>query len=541
MATRRTTTTTTVTHIAADGSQTVTTTVEEATMPELEAVNTHQANNMSADEFRKRGHETVERIAKYYEDLARSGTDPSANAMKALSTVQPGYLKPLLPDHAPENGESWDTIQRDIEDKIFPGITHWQHPNFYAFFPSNSSFPGILGEMYSAMFNVIGFNWQTSPACTELETIVLDWMVKAMGLDEGFLSTGEGGGVIQGSASEAICVAIIAARQRMLDSKRAEGMSEEDVITLGSKLIAYGSTQTHSATKKGAMIANVRFRALDVDTVDFSLSGETVAQAIQEDLARGLIPFYITATIGTTSSGALDDLPGIVRAAAPHGVWVNIDAAWAGAATVCPEFRETLAGTESADSYSFNMHKWLLTNFDCSPLWVRQRRFLTNALSVTPVYLRNAASESGFVRDYRDWQLPLGRRFRALKIWFVLRTYGLEGLRAHIRKHVAQCVRVTEYLRSRPDLYRIVTGPNWSLVTFAIVPPVGSSISANDLTNAVYDRINADGDIFLTHTVLNDIDVIRFVTGARLTEDAHVEFAIKAIERVTSVAIAELA
>ncbi|KAJ3255600.1 hypothetical protein HDU77_003563 [Chytriomyces hyalinus] len=497
---------------------------------------------MNADEFRKRGHETVERIAKYYEDLAASGRGPAADGVpdiKTLSTVEPGYLSKLLPTEAPETPEAWDAIQRDIEEKIMPGITHWQHPNFFAFFPSNSSFPGILGEMYSAMFNVIGFNWQTSPACTELETIVLDWLVKAMGLDDGFLSSGLGGGVIQGSASDAICVSLIAARQKMLDSKRAEGMDEESVLALGSKLIAYGSTQTHSSTRKAAMIANVRFRALDVDPVNLGMQGDTVAEAIRVDLEKGLIPFYVTATIGTTSSGATDDVPGIAAAASAHNVWLNIDAAWAGSASVCPEYKHTLKGTELADSYSFNLHKWLLTNFDCSPLWVRNRKYLTNALSVTPVYLRNAASDSGVVMDYRDWQLPLGRRFRALKIWFVLRTYGLEGLREHIRKGVAQTERFTEYLRTRPDLYKIETGPNWSLVTFSIVPPAGGSISANDLTNAVYDAINADGEIFLTHTILNGVDVIRFATGGVQTADEHIDYAKTVVERVTGAVISQ--
>ncbi|KAI9315431.1 tyrosine decarboxylase, partial [Obelidium mucronatum] len=386
--------------------------------------------------------------------------------------------------------------------------------------------------LVSVVLVTIGFNWQTSPSYTELETIMMDWVAKAIGLDEGFLSNGDGGGIIQGSASEAICVAIIAARQRMVDSL-SQGLSEDEVHALSSKFIAYGSTQTHSSTKKGCTIANVRFRALEVDPVTFSLRGETVAAAIKEDIAAGLIPFYVTATIGTTSSGATDDIPGIALAAAPHGVWVNIDAAWAGAACVCPEYQSVLEGTDKVDSFSFNMHKWLLTNFDCSPMWVRNRKHLTNALSITPVYLRNAASSSGFVNDYRDWQLPLGRRFRALKVWFVIRTYGLEGLRAHVRKHINQCQRMKTHLESRPDRYKIVTGPNWSLLTFQVLPPLSSTISANDLTNRVYEKINQDGEIFLTHTLLNDTDVIRFVPGSRLTEDVHIDNAFAVFERIT--------
>ncbi|KAJ3032076.1 UNVERIFIED_CONTAM: hypothetical protein HDU68_006855 [Siphonaria sp. JEL0065] len=498
---------------------------------------------MDVNEFRKRGHEAVERIAKYYEDLAAAGTSNGSSSdvptITPLSTVEPGFLGKLIPAEAPELPEKWEDIQSDIESKIMPGITHWQHPSFFSFFPANSSFPGILGEMYSSMFNAIGFNWQTSPSYTELETIMMDWVAKAIGLDNGFLSNGEGGGVIQGSASEAICVAIIAARQRMVDFLSG-GLSEEEAHCVTSKFIAYGSTQTHSSTKKGCTIANVRFRALEVDPVTFSLQGTTVAAAIKTDIEAGLIPIYVTATIGTTSSGATDDIPGIVAAAAPHNVWVNIDAAWAGAACVCPEYQHVLAGTDKADSFSFNMHKWLLTNFDCSPMWVRNRKHLTNALSITPVYLRNAASSSGFVNDYRDWQLPLGRRFRALKVWFVIRTYGLEGLRSHIRKHIEQCKRMQTHLETRPDRYKIITGPNWSLITFQVLPPSGSEISANELTNKLYDAINADGEIFLTHSILNDTDVIRFVPGSQLTQDSHIDGAFVVFERITDIVLGSL-
>ncbi|KAJ3290958.1 hypothetical protein HDU79_002830 [Rhizoclosmatium sp. JEL0117] len=494
---------------------------------------------MDVNEFRRRGHEAVERIAKYYEDLAAQGTSNASVSLPVLSTVEPGYLRQLIPSEAPEEPEKWDDIQADIESKIMPGITHWQHPSFFSFFSANSSFPGILGEMYSAMFNVIGFNWQTSPACTELETIVCDWVGKAIGLDESFLSSGKGGGIIQGSASEAIVVAIIAARQRMHDAKIAEGFSPEEAHALTAKFIAYGSTQTHSATKKGCMIANVQFRALEVDPTDFGLRGETVESAIKEDLAKGLIPIYVTATIGTTSSGATDDIPGITAACAPYNVWVNIDAAWAGSACICPEYQSVLAGTQNADSFSFNMHKWLLTNFDCSPMWVRNKTYLTNALSVTPVFLRNAMSDSGVVQDFRDWQLPLGRRFRALKVWFVIRTYGLTGLRAHIRKHVAQCRQFSDFLE-KDERFAIVTGPNWSLVTFQVVAPVGAHVSANELTQKVYSAINKEGSIMVTHTVLGGKDVIRFVPGSPLTEEVHIVGAFDVVKKVTEQIIAGL-
>ncbi|KAJ3120035.1 hypothetical protein HK100_000056 [Physocladia obscura] len=513
---------------------------------------------MDPKEFRRIGHETVERIAQFYEQLAAQGLEQSDGTsgstsslgvpapiprIPVLSQVQPGYLATLIPSEAPETPEPWSAISSDIEQKIMPGITHWQSPNFFAFFPSNSSFPGILGEMYSAMFNSIGFNWQTSPAYTELEQIMCNWLAKAIGLGDAFLSSSTssltdgrpqlGGGIIQGSASEAIVVAIIAARQKMIDALKTDE-TDDAAMAVAGKLIAYGSTQTHSATKKGAMIAGVRFRALEVDPVTFSLHGETVTAAIQEDLANGLIPFYITATIGTTSSGAVDDIPGIVQAASEYNVWVNVDAAWAGSALVCAEYRHLLAGVDGVDSFSFNMHKWMLTNFDCSPMWVKNRKYLTNALSISPAFLRNAASSSGLITDYRDWQLPLGRRFRSLKIWFVVRTYGLEGIRAHIRKHIQQCIIFENHLLARPNLYKIVTQRSLALITFSIVPPSESKWSANDLTNAVCDAINADGEILVTHTVLNGVDVIRFVPGGTLTTDAHIVGACRVFDRVTA-------
>ncbi|KAJ3147138.1 hypothetical protein HK101_002254 [Irineochytrium annulatum] len=519
---------------------------------------------MDIAEFRRRGHETVERIARYYEELETKKEETLEDVrlkfclITVLSDVQPGYLAKLLPTEAPEGPESFDLIAKDFDDKIMQGITHWQSPNFFAFYPANSSFPGILGDMYSDMVNCIGFNWQCSPACTELETIVLDWMAKAIGLDDSWLSHGAGGGSIQGTASEAVAVVLIAARQRKLDELRAErNLTDEEVWAIQGKLIAYGSTQTHSCTKKAATIANVRFRTIDVDA-DSRLRGETVRSVIEEDLAAGLIPFYLTVTIGTTSTGATDAIPEIVddlrdlERAGPAGkIWVHVDAAYAGSALVCEEFRSHAAGVDGADSFDFNMHKWMLTNFDCSLLWVKERRHLLNALSITPVFLRNSASDAGLVTDYRDWQLPLGRRFRALKIWFVVRSYGLEGIRAHIRRHVALAHRMADKVRSRPDLFEMATGPNFALITFRVVAGSGVNGHAangveagaevkrvNVLTKKVFDRVNEEGRIFLTHTIVHGKDLIRFVPGSPWTEEKHIDSAFEVIVKtVTEVSV----
>ncbi|KAJ3114307.1 hypothetical protein HDU96_002272 [Phlyctochytrium bullatum] len=445
-------------------------------------------HGMDVEEFRRRGHETVERIARYYETLKDH---------KVLSTVQPGYLAPQLPTEAPEFPESFDEIAKDFDEKILPGITHW-------------------------------FNWQTSPACTELETVVLDWMGKAVGLDESFLSKGDGGGVIQGTASEAVAVAVIAARKRMLDIlKEKHGLDDEEVLKFHSKLIAYGSSETHSCTQKASMIAGVVFRKIPVDDQQ-RIRGSAVRKAIEEDIAKGYIPFYLTATIGTTSSGAVDAIPEVVEALQGTDVWLHIDAAWAGSALVCDEFAHHRAGVNGADSFNFNMHKWMLTNFDCSPMWVKRRKYLVDALSVTPIYLRNPSSQSGLVTDYRDWQ--------SLKIWFVVRTYGLEGIRAHIRKHVSQAHQMAELLGTQPDTYRLITGPNFALITFQVLHP-GNAPSgfpdANTLTKRVYEKINEEGTIYLTHTRVADKDLIRFVAGSPWTTDKDVEEAFHVIKRIT--------
>ncbi|RIB14602.1 tyrosine decarboxylase 1-like protein [Gigaspora rosea] len=483
---------------------------------------------MDIEEFRKRGYEAVDRICKYYKELDNHNVLPN---------VRPGYLKELLPKEAPEEPESFDAIQSDIETKIIPGVTHWQSPNFFAFYPANSSFPGILGDMYSDMFGCIGFNWITSPACTELETIVLDWVGKLIGLDKTFLSDGYGGGVIQGTASEATLVALIAARQRVIDKYKAEGLTEEQLHVISSRLIAYGSTQTHSCLKKSTMIANVRFRALSTDE-KFSLRGDTIKREIEKDISQGLIPCFLNGTIGTTSSAAVDHISELADAIQGTDVWLHIDAAYAGSALVCPEYQHYLDGVDRADSFNFNMHKWLLTNFDTSCLWVKRRKLLISALTITPEFLKNPASESGLVLDYRDWQLPLGRRFRSLKIWFVLRTYGAKGLREHIRKSISLAKHFQNRLLSEySDLFAISTEQAFSLVCFHVIPNVKSRKTSNELTEEVYNRVNETQKIYLTHTKLNDQFVIRFVVGSPWTAKEHVDRAFDLIVKITKEAI----
>lgn len=447
---------------------------------------------MSSDEFRRHAHALVDWIASYWDRL--QAHDPS---LPVLSRVKPGEVAARLPGSAPEQGEPWHDIFADVERIIMPGITHWQSPGFFGFFPANTSAPSVLGDLLSAGLTVQGMLWTTSPAVTELETRVLDWMARAIGLPAEFLSVSStradgverrGGGVIEGTASEAVLVAMLAARARHADRR-------------AGRMVVYASSQAHSSVVKAAMIAGfadgpedrVGMRLIGTDEA-FRMDVGALEQAIQEDVAAGRIPVMVCATVGTTSSTAVDPVRAIGEVCRRHGVWLHVDAAYAGSAAICEEFRWVVEGAELADSWGFNPHKWLLTNFDCGLFWTRDRASLLRALSITPEYLRNAASDAGAVIDYRDWQIPLGRRFRALKLWFVMRHYGLEGLRAHIRGHVRLAEHFESLVRS-DDRFEIAAPRTLSLVCFRLKGDDARS-------KRLLEWVNASGRVYMTHTVL---------------------------------------
>jgi aromatic-L-amino-acid/L-tryptophan decarboxylase len=367
--------------------------------------------HMTSEEFRRYGRAVIDWIADYYDRIEE---------YPVLSQAQPGAIRVGLPGEPPKQGEAFEDILSDVEQLIMPGITHWQSPNFFAYFPANTSGPSILGELLSAGLGVQGMLWATSPACTELETHVLDWIAGMLALPEKFKSDSSGGGVIQDSASSATLCALLAARERATGQRSNQNGCD-------GRLVAYASTQTHSSIEKAVKISGLGQEQLHLIAVDeiFAMRPEALAQQIEQDLRAGMIPSFICATIGTTSSNAIDPLPLIGQIARANGIWLHVDAAMAGNAALCPEFRYIHAGLELADSYTFNPHKWMFTNFDCNCFYVADRQALVQALSVLPEYLRNPATESGAVIDYRDWQIPLGRRFRALKLWFVIRYYGL--------------------------------------------------------------------------------------------------------------------
>ncbi|KAI0013137.1 pyridoxal phosphate-dependent transferase [Xylariaceae sp. FL0662B] len=483
---------------------------------------------MDSKQFREAAISSIDDIVKYYDNIEQR---------RVASNVEPGYLRKLLPDEAPQDGEAWAEIQKDLEAKVLPGITHWQSPNFLAWFPASSSFPAMLGEMYSSAFTGAAFNWICSPVVTELETVVLDWMAKVFSLPECYLSTGptNGGGVIHGTASEAIATVLVAARDKYLREATAHIADEEereDAIALRrAKLVALGSVATHSATKKAAQIAGVRFRAVPVHAADgYKLTGAELRKTILALRARGLEPFYLTATLGTTDTCAVDDMDSIADVLAelappgPGELWVHVDAAYAGAALVCPEYQGLAPVLARFHSYNVNLHKWLLVNFDCSALYVRNRTHLTDALSVSLPILSNLYTDPGLVTNYRDWQIPFGRRFRSLKVWFVVRTYGVNGLRAHIRKHVGLAERFAGLLRGRPDLFEILTGPRFALTVFKLRGRGDDATleEQNAATKKMYDAVVAEGKIFLSSTVVGGVFAIRHCPATPFVEEHHV-------------------
>ena len=460
---------------------------------------------MSPEEFRRYGHLVVDWIADYQ---TRIGSYP------VLSQVAPGEIRHALPPLPPESGEPFEAVLRDLDEIILPGITHWQHPSFFAYFPANTSGPATLGDLLASGLGVQGMLWATSPAATELETHVLDWLAELLGLPARFRSDGPGGGVIQHTASDAALVALLAALHRASD-----GRTEREGVA-GGRYTVYTSHQTHSSVEKACRIAGLgadALRKIDVDPVTQAARADHLRELLADDVAHGRTPALVVASVGATGTGAVDPVRDFAVITHEHGAWLHVDAAWAGVAAVAPELRWLNDGFDDIDSYCTNPHKWLLTNFDCDAFWVADRAALIGALSILPEYLRNAATESGAVIDYRDWHVPLGRRFRALKLWTVIRWYGAEGLRAHIRSHVAWAQEFASWVEA-DDRFELVAPHPLSLVTFRLR-------AGDDATRALMERVNGSGQMYLTHTVVNGDVALRMAIGSTLTERGHVEAA----------------
>ncbi len=464
--------------------------------------------HMTADEFRRHGHAVIDWIADYHERI---------ESYPVLSPVEPGEVRASLPAHPPSQAEPFSRILADIEKVVLPGTTHWQSPNFYAFFPCNASGPAILGDLLSSGLGVQGMLWATSPACTELETLVLDWLVEMLDLPEQFRSTQSGGGVIQDTASSAALCALLAARERATNfTSNRQGCDR--------KLVAYASSQAHSSIEKAVQIAGLgrdNLRLVEVDE-KFAMRPAVLADQIESDRRAGRIPCFACATVGTTSSNAIDPVRRIGQICRERGLWLHVDAAMSGTAALCPEFRHMQDGLELADSYAFNPHKWMFTNFDCDCFWVADRATLIKTLSVLPEYLKNKATASGAVFDYRDWQIPLGRRFRSLKLWFVIRHYGIEGLQHHIRRHVELAQQFARWV-SQDGRFELAAPVPLNLVCFR-------HRGGDQVNQALMDRLNRSGDLYLTHTRLQDQITLRFCVGQTHTEARHVRQAWQRIQ-----------
>lgn len=456
--------------------------------------------HMTSEQFRRYGHDAVDWIADYLQRV---------EDLPVQSQVRPGAVRARLPARPPESAEAFSDMLDDLDELIVPGLTHWQSPNFFGYFPANSSGPSVLGELLSAGLGVQGMLWSTSPAATELETHVLDWLVDLLGLPERFSSAGAGGGVLQDSASSANLCALLAARHRAGGADPA--------------LVVYAGAHTHSSVEKAVRIAGFAPEQLRLiaNDAEHALRPDDLQRTIAADLAAGRRPCLLAATVGTTSSMAVDPIRALGQICARHGVWLHVDAAMAGAAAVCPELRDLHDGLALADSYCVDAHKWLFTNFDCSAFYVADRSALTGALGVLPEYLRNAASETGAVIDYRDWQIALGRRFRALKLWFVIRHYGAEGLRHHIREHIAMARELADRVRA-DERFLLAAPPRLNLVCFR-------HRAGDPVSEAIAAHVNASGAALLSHTRLDGRYVLRLCVGQTYTRRRHVERVWQAI------------
>ena len=452
--------------------------------------------SLDLEAFRRNGHTLVDWIADYLRDIGQR---------RVLEAVEPGAVQAKLPPRAPEQPETFEALLADLDRVVLPGLAHWQHPGWFAYFPAASSPPAVLGEFAAAGLGVEGMLWSTSPAATEIESRVVDWLVDLLGVPQQWKTTELGGGVLQSGASASTHTALVVARE--VCSERTGAAIEQ--------MAAYSSREAHSSVEKGARMAGFRhIRQLETDGA-LSIRPEALAAAVTADRQAGLTPAFVCSTVGTTGTTAVDPVRCLGEIARGEELWHHVDAAYAGSAMICEEFRWHQDGLELVDSYTFNPHKWMATNVGCSVMWVADRRPLIAGLSVLPPYLRNEATASGKVIDYRDWHLPLSRPFRALKLWFVLRSFGAQGLRAMIRAHVAWARSLAERIDSHPDLERVAPIP-FALVALA-------HRDGNKATDSLICAVNNSGRFYLSPSEAGGRRYARIVVGSTWTSREHVD------------------
>ena len=476
---------------------------------------------MDREQFRKHAHEIVDWIADFYENI---------ESYPVKAQVQPGEILGKLPGNIPETGEPFEAIMQDFTNIILPGITHWQHPSFFAYFPANTSFPSILGEMLTAALGAQCMIWQTSPAAAELEERVLQWLAEATGLP------GDFEGVIQDSASTATLCALLSAREKVTAyAGNEKGLQrtvlQDDRTGAAGVLTAYCSTEAHSSVEKDVKIAGIgkeNLRKVGVDE-SFAMVPEELDKAISRDRKDGCNPCIVVAAVGTTGSTAIDPVRKIGEVCKKHGVWLHVDAALAGSAMVLDEHRWMIDGLELADSYVFNPHKWLFTNFDCSAYFVRDRDTLIRTFSILPEYLKT--KEDNAVNNYRDWGVPLGRRFRALKLWFVLRSFGAEGLRRTIGSHMQWAQEFAGWVK-QSDNFELLAPVPLNTVCFRYLPPeTTDNDEINRINGELLEAVNATGSMYVTHTKLLGRYTLRLVVGQTSVERRHVVAAWELLQK----------
>ncbi len=458
---------------------------------------------MTPEEFRAVGHRLIDWVADYRARVAQ---------LPVMARTAPGEVKSQFPVTPPEQPEGFDAIFRDLERVIVPGLSHWQHPCFFGYFPSNAALASVLGDYLSTGLGVLGLSWQASPAVTELEEVVTDWVRQLVGLSDAW------SGVIQDTASTCTLVALLCARERATDYSLARGGLQAE----GQPLIVYISDQAHSSVEKAALLAgfgrdNVRKVAHDAA---YALQPEALEEAIREDRAAGRRPCAAVATTGTTTSTALDPVADMARITRRHGLWLHVDAAMAGSAMVLPECRRMWEGIEAADSLVFNPHKWLGAVFDCSLYYVRDPEHLVRVMSTNPSYLRTSADAQ--VKNLRDWGVPLGRRFRALKLWFLLRAEGVAALQARLRRDLDNAHWLAEQVRQAPN-WRVLAPVPLQTLCVRHEPTGLEGAALDEHTLAWAERVNRSGAAYLTPATLDGRWMVRVSVGAELTERRHVE------------------
>ena len=456
---------------------------------------------MDSKEFRKQAHKAVDWVADYLENIEK---------YPVKSQVKPKDVYDLIPSSPPSAGEPFDQLMKDLDEKIMPGITHWQHPHYHAYFPANNSYPSIIAEILTAGIGAQCMVWETSPAAAELEERMMEWLKEIMELPKNWH------GVIQDTASTSSLIAILTARERVTDFK----INEQGFST--DRLRIYCSTETHSSVEKGAKIAGIGRENVVKIPVDSAkaMIPEMLDEQIQQDIANGYLPCCVISALGTTGTLAFDPTKAIGEVCQKYNLWLHVDAAYAGSAMILPELKWLKEGLELADSFVFNPHKWLFTNFDCTAYYVKDKEVLLKTFEILPEYLKTKTR--GQVNDYRDWGVQLGRRFRALKLWFVMRTFGVDQMRQVLRNHLKYGQWVAQQIDEN-DSFEHLTPPKLNMVVFRRLEEGLSDSELNDLNQKMLEAINASGKAFLTHTKVDGKYAIRLVLGQTYLEERHVE------------------